>query len=71
MQIYAGADGTFVMVEDDGESRDYETNDIKAVRHTIFNWNDQGKVLSWKVQGSFADEHTFTQVCTCACTSPP
>ena len=32
------------------------------MRHTIFTWNDAARTLSWSVQGTFADAHTFVQL---------
>ena len=64
VQVYAGADAEFVLIEDDGESRDYEGGAAiaQAVRHTALRWNEAKRLLSWSVQGSFADAHTFVQV---------
>lgn len=50
MQVYPGRDGSFTLVEDDGESRGYEKG--HGVRSTLFKWNDQTGTLSWTVQGS-------------------
>jgi alpha-glucosidase (family GH31 glycosyl hydrolase) len=60
VQIYAGKNGRFVMVEDDGHSRAYESTD--STRHTTFAWDDSKRLLSWTVQGFFTDSHIFTQL---------
>lgn len=44
VQIYAGQDGTFTLVEDDGETTAYEKG---LVRQTKFSWSDTSKTLSW------------------------
>ena len=60
MVVYAGADATFNMIEDDGESTDYK---LGTVRTTSFTWTDATKTLSWKVSGTFAgDAHSFTSL---------
>lgn len=57
--VYAGRDGTFTLVEDDGETRAYETG---AVRRTRFVWRDQAKTLSWTVAGHTTHESMFSKV---------
>ncbi len=52
LQIYAGKDGSFVMVEDDGISLDYQTGRDDATRTTTWSWNDATKTLTWTVKGS-------------------
>eukprot|EP00823_Brevimastigomonas_motovehiculus_P001293 TRINITY_DN11811_c0_g1_i1.p1 TRINITY_DN11811_c0_g1~~TRINITY_DN11811_c0_g1_i1.p1 ORF type:complete len:849 (-),score=254.76 TRINITY_DN11811_c0_g1_i1:229-2775(-) len=73
VQVYAGADAQFVMVEDEGMNKDYQSlnggvdlqmpkiNDA-AIRSTTFTWTQATRTLSWVVSGSFSDEHVFTQV---------
>ena len=51
VQVYAGKDGSFVQVEDDGISYDYETSAATATRTTTWSWTDASKTLSWKVEG--------------------
>ena len=60
VRVYGGADASFAMVEDDGETDAYITSG--AMRTTTFSWNDAKATLSWTVAGSFSDEHTFTQL---------
>ena len=63
VQVYSGADGSFVFVEDDGETLDYESGSTSTIKTTTYEWSDKSKTLSWKVGGSFkGDAHTFTQV---------
>ena len=63
LQVYSGADGSFVFVEDDGETLDYESGSTSTIKTTTYEWSDKSKTLSWKVGGSFkGDAHTFTQV---------
>jgi len=61
VQVYAGADGSFELMEDDGNSTRYQQGEV---RRTKFIWDDGSKTLSWKVFGttSAAGEHTFRQV---------
>eukprot|EP01065_Artemidia_motanka_P034902 TRINITY_DN42891_c0_g1_i1.p1 TRINITY_DN42891_c0_g1~~TRINITY_DN42891_c0_g1_i1.p1 ORF type:complete len:918 (+),score=321.35 TRINITY_DN42891_c0_g1_i1:69-2822(+) len=59
VQVYAGRDGEFVLVEDDGETKGYQKG---ASRSTKLTWSDASKTLSWTVAGTFSDEHTFTRV---------
>lgn len=49
VQVYAGADGAFELVEDDGETLGYEDG---KVRFTYFSWDDRRRTLSWRVRGS-------------------
>jgi len=49
IQVYAGADGSFTLVEDDGETTAYEQG---ATRHVRFAYNDSAKELTWSVQGA-------------------
>merc|ERR1712187_575453 len=63
MGVYAGADGAFTLVEDDGESTDYRTG--KGLRTTALSWNDAAGMLSWKVQESQPQQvlaHAFTEL---------
>ena len=60
VQVYTGSDGSFVLVEDDGETLDYESSNIKT---TSLSWKDSTKTLSWTVGGTFeGDSHSFTQL---------
>jgi len=61
IQIYSGADGSFDLVEDDGESVNYE---VGLMRTTNFVWYDSARTLSWRARGSVSEpgRHAFTQV---------
>lgn len=59
VQIYPGADASFTLVEDDGETTDYQKG---IVRRTIFNWNDAKKELTWDVKGPYAGKDIFTNL---------
>eukprot|EP00047_Mylnosiga_fluctuans_P009080 m.261535 g.261535 ORF g.261535 m.261535 type:complete len:602 (+) comp24727_c0_seq1:570-2375(+) len=51
VQVYAGRDGAFDMVEDDGTTTDYLSG---GARTTHWKWDDAGKTLTWAVdQGSY------------------
>lgn len=60
LRIYPGADGTFMLYEDDGETYDYE----KGMRSTIsMGWDDEeGKLIIGERKGSFPgmlEDRTF------------
>lgn len=58
VDVYAGADGAFELVEDDGRSLAYQAG---VVRRTAFAWDDATRTLSWTVTGPFAgDANTYT-----------
>jgi len=61
VQVYAGADGSFDLVEDDGESTAYLVGQIRTTR---LRWDDATQTLSWKVDGAVdaAGEHVFKNV---------
>lgn len=59
LQVYAGADGNFTLVEDDGESTAYE---MGATRHTAFIWSEMNKTLSWSVLGEFRHPSMFVNM---------
>lgn len=44
LHVYAGGSASFTLVEDDGESLDYD-----ASRDTLFEWDEGARVLSWSV----------------------
>ena len=50
VQVYAGRDGEFEMVEDDGISLDYQSEGQDATRTTTWRWSDTTKTLTWAVQ---------------------
>lgn len=61
MQIYRGADGSFELVEDDGETVAYE---VGRVRTTSFRWYDAAGTLSWRARGALVEPggRAFTQL---------
>ena len=59
LQIYAGKDASFDLVEDSGTDRPNATN---ARRVTKFSWNEEHQTLSWTVNGSYHDEKMFPTV---------
>ena len=60
VHVYGGADGRFVLVEDDGETMDYATKGL--VRRTALAWDDAAATLSWTVDGQASGGATFTQL---------
>jgi len=61
VQIYKGADGSFKLVEDDGESIAYE---VDSVRETTFRWYDAACMLSWRARGAKTGNNFQTLVVT-------
>merc|ERR1711972_1276291 len=53
VQVYGGADGSFKLVEDDGESIDYE---VGRVRETTLRWYDAACTLSWRARGAATNQ---------------
>ena len=51
VHVYAGANGAFTLVEDDGTTLDYAR--VNATRNTLFTWDDSGRRLSWTVTGGY------------------
>jgi len=60
VQVHAGADGAFVMVEDDGETMAYDSG--SGVRRTTFVWDDLARTLHWSSGGAAAPPHAFTHM---------
>ena len=54
LQVYAGTDASFVMVEDDGITEDYTRDSMAATRTTTWSWHDATKTLTWVVEGTFS-----------------
>ena len=50
VQVYAGADGSFELFEDDGATLDYQTSEA-SVRTTNFSWTNGSQTLSWVASG--------------------
>lgn len=59
IHVYAGADGSFTLVEDDGETHDYSTSPSTATKQTEFKWDDASRTLSWTVTGSYEGPTNF------------
>jgi alpha-glucosidase len=62
VQVYAGSDGSFEMVEDDGISLDYRTSPDTATRTTTWKWSDATKTLTWAVQGGLQIPSPYSTV---------
>jgi alpha-glucosidase (family GH31 glycosyl hydrolase) len=60
VHVYAGADGSFTLFEDDGATEAYIDSPATAVRSTVFTWDDAGKTLSWSSTGSFMGPNSYT-----------
>lgn len=59
LHIYSGRDGSFTLVEDDGQTTNYESGDRRT---TVFTWDNAANTLTWKVTGAFEDSHTFMKM---------
>ena len=56
VQVYGGADARFTLVEDEGETTDYEQG---RVRRTTFTWNERRAELGVKVAGDYDGPSVF------------
>ena len=59
LQIYPGANGTFTLAEDDGETTAYKAG---QERHVTFLWDDAVRTLSWKVEGPYRGKDIFKEM---------
>lgn len=62
VQVYAGADGAFDMVEDDGASVAYLSNPTSTTKTTTWTWDDASNLLSWSSVGSYSGPNSYTSV---------
>lgn len=53
VHVYAGRDGAFTMVEDDGTTMEYLVDTTAATRVTQWTWNDAKRTLTWSVSGGY------------------
>lgn len=60
LHVYAGRDGAFDLVEDDGETTAYASAPATATRVTSFAWADAARTLSWTVAGTYSGPQTYT-----------
>ena len=63
IQVYAGADATFALHEDDGFSNDYATSG--NVRVTSLIWDDANQLLKWNVIGGekrYPNGNDYTEI---------
>ena len=56
VQIYPGAAGTFMLVEDDGNTTAYKMGNLRRVQ---FTWDDRARSLVWKVEGPYRGKDVF------------
>lgn len=56
VQVYPGRDATFVLVEDDGATKDYLNG---KVRRTTFQWKDSERTLKWSSSGNYDGTSAF------------
>jgi alpha-glucosidase len=58
-QVYPGANSTFTLVEDDGNTTEYKTGEVRRV---TFTWNDSARSLTWKVEGPYRGKDIFKEM---------
>jgi len=56
IRIYPGHNSSFTMTEDDGHSYNYTKG---LIRQTTFIWNDDKKIISWKVTGTYTGSNVY------------
>jgi alpha-glucosidase (family GH31 glycosyl hydrolase) len=59
VQVYRGQDGSFSLVEDDGETFEYASG---AVRTISFAWTESTRSLQWTASSGPLDPHGATQL---------
>jgi alpha-glucosidase len=59
VQVYPGANATFTLAEDDGQTTAYKTG---QERHVTFTWDDSTRTLSWKVEGPYRGKDIFKEM---------
>jgi alpha-glucosidase len=59
IRIYPGADASFTLIEDEGNSTGYLQD---QVRRTHFQWKNSSRVLSWTQEGTYSGPNIFTKV---------
>ena len=62
LHVYSGANGKFILFEDDGETYGYAQDSETAVRETLFNWDNAKRTLMWSVTGKYAGANIFKTV---------
>jgi alpha-glucosidase len=59
LQVYPGANATFTLAEDDGQTTAYKTG---QERHVTFTWDDATRTLGWKVEGPYRGKDIFKEM---------
>jgi ribosomal protein S28E/S33 len=59
LQVYPGANATFTLAEDDGQTTAYKSG---QERHVTFTWDDPARTLSWKVKGPYRGKDIFREM---------
>lgn len=54
VHVYAGADGSFDMVEDDGSTLNYLQDYTGSTRTTSWAWDDSSRTLTWTTSGGYS-----------------
>jgi len=59
VQVYTGADGRFVLYEDDGSTSMYKNGQVRAVH---LNWRDTERVFDWEVEANAGVKTFYKQL---------
>jgi len=59
LQVYPGANASFMLTEDDGQTTGYRTGQSRRV---TFTWDDSAKSLSWKIDGPYRGKDIFKEM---------
>ena len=59
LQIYPGANASFTLTEDDGQTTAYASGQVRRI---TFTWDDAGRSLSWKVEGPYRGKDIFKEM---------
>jgi len=59
VHVYSGDNAVFELVEDDGESKAYESGEVRI---TKFVWDDKQQFLQWEARGAHRTSKSFTHV---------
>jgi alpha-glucosidase len=58
LQIYPGANATFTLTEDDGQTTAYTTGQVRRV---TFAWDEAARTLTWTVDGPYRGKDIFKE----------
>ena len=62
VQVYAGADANFLLVEDDGETMAYDAAEARSTRRTELSWSESTSTLAWSCTGSYDGDAAYASL---------